>query len=89
MALITVCPVASRATDNAVDSPPQLVAPRAANECPLTQPADPAGCANGGFGPPATAGALTSETKGDQGANDASGELLENLVGKAAERDHK
>ena len=93
MALITVCPISSRGADSAVDSSPQLGAPRAAIECPIVQPADPADCANGGFGPLAATGSVTRQAKGEMvagsGPNGASGELLENLLKKNPEPYHK
>lgn len=89
--LITFSPVASRAADPAVDSHHEPVAQSAAWECPLVQPATPSDCSIGGIGPQATAGAATLKTESDlQGSyeqNDASGNLLENLVAHGSDPD--
>ena len=90
MALLTVCPLASRAADYALGSPQESGAPSAASECPLAKPGGAADCTGSGLGQPAATIVMARQPGGAQeadSANDASGKLLEELVNKAPKRD--
>ena len=93
VALLTVCPLASRAADYAFDSHQESAAPSAAGECPVAKPAGSADCAGNGVGQRATTIVMTRAPEGDReadsGTNDASGRLLEGLVNKAPKPDDK
>ena len=89
-ALITVWPVTSRAADIPVASRLHPLPGGAATECPLTEPSGPAGCAASDPDLPASSSDARRPGQGGRQtvsqANDASGDLLEELVSKAPGR---
>ena len=91
VALITVCPVTSRAADNAAGSRHESAPQGTAEECPIARPATAADCAGAGPGQPAATGAVTLRKEGDfrggSGQYDAAGMLLEDLVKIGPEQD--